>query len=127
MAAIPCFLCVKELKKRTDKNGKPYFVCDPCGVQIFVRGQEGVANLAQLVKTIKEHDFEFRQHTHTLFRIQAILTEIRGVRKEMKTLDSLFDLFAGDREVKQKERTVKLLNKRIETLLAELEEIASRA
>ena len=40
MAKMPCFLCSKELELRRDKHKKPYFVCDSCGVQIFVRGSD---------------------------------------------------------------------------------------
>jgi hypothetical protein len=50
MAVLPCFLCGKKLDQRTDKNGKPYFICDPCGVQMFIRRKQGIANLRRLVR-----------------------------------------------------------------------------
>lgn len=78
VSKIPCFLCVQELTQRTDKNRKPYFICDPCGVQIFIRGRQGIKNLSQLIATLKERDFPFREHAHTLYEIQAVLTEIRA-------------------------------------------------
>jgi DNA-directed RNA polymerase subunit RPC12/RpoP len=121
MAKIPCFLCSSELRQRKDKNRKPYFVCDPCGVQIFVRGRQGIENLAQLIETLKERDFPFREHAQTLHEIQAILTEIRGIKKEIKSLDSVLDIF---REDEDKKRTRALLEKRIEKLLGCLDLIA---
>jgi DNA-directed RNA polymerase subunit RPC12/RpoP len=121
MAKIPCFLCSSELRQRKDKNRKPYFVCDPCGVQIFVRGRQGIENLAQLIATLKERDFPFREHAHTLHEIQAILTEMRGIKKEIKSLDSVLDIFHEDED---KKRTRALLEKRIEKLLGRLELIA---
>ena len=121
MAKIPCFLCSCELRQRKDKNRKPYFVCDPCGVQIFVRGRQGIENLAQLIATLRERDFPFREHAHTLHEIQAILTEIRGIKKEMKSLNSVLDIFHED---EHKERTRDLLERRIEKLLGRLELIA---
>ena len=124
MTTILCFLCGRELHKRRDKNRKPYFVCDPCGVQTFVRGKQGIKNLAELVRTIKEHDFEFRQHTRTLYQIQAVLTEIRGLKKEIDALDGVFDVFANKKEGATKERTRKSLETRIEFLLSKLERIA---
>lgn len=42
MAYLPCFLCTTKLEKRIDKNGKPYFVCNPCGIQLFVRREHGI-------------------------------------------------------------------------------------
>jgi DNA-directed RNA polymerase subunit RPC12/RpoP len=121
MSKIPCFLCIQELTQRTDKNRKPYFVCDPCGVQIFVRGRQGIKNLSELVATLKEKDFAFRQHTDTLYEIQGILTEIRGIEKEIDELKSVFDIVIPD---ERKDRTRELLKQRIETLLGRLALIA---
>jgi len=48
--SLPCALCARLLKQRADKNGKPYFVCDDCGTQLFVRGANGRARLTQLLR-----------------------------------------------------------------------------
>jgi hypothetical protein len=121
VSKIPCFLCVQELTQRTDKNRKPYFICDPCGVQIFVRGRQGIKNLSQLIATLKEKDFAFREHMATLYDIQGILTEIRGIEKEIDALSSVLDIVITN---ERKERTRVLLTKRIETLLGRLDLIA---
>ena len=118
---IPCFLCNQELNQRKDKHSKPYFVCDPCGVQIFVRGRQGIKNLNGLLSILREHDFPFREHNAVLFEIQALLSEIRGIKEEISKLDSLLEVFTDD---EHKERARKLLNKRIETLLRQLQQIA---
>jgi DNA-directed RNA polymerase subunit RPC12/RpoP len=121
MAHIPCFLCSQELPQRKDKHSKPYFVCDSCGVQVFVRGRQGIKNLAQLITTLREHDFPFREHAAVLYEIQAVLTEIRGIKEEINKLDSLLEIFTDD---EYKKRARKLLNNRIETLLGRLQQIA---
>lgn len=56
-----------------------------------------------------------------LNEIQAILTEIRGVKDEIKKLDSLPELSTGDWH---KRRTCQLLDRRIALLLDRLEQIA---
>jgi DNA-directed RNA polymerase subunit RPC12/RpoP len=122
VAKIPCFLCTQELRQRKDKNGKPYFVCDPCGMQIFVRGRQGIENLAELIATLRQHDFPFREHARVLHEIQAVLTEIRGLKKELKKLDGLLNIFSDD---EHKERARELLKRRIENLLSRLEQIAN--
>jgi hypothetical protein len=122
MAKIPCFLCSQELRQRKDKNEKPYFICDPCGLQIFVRGRQGIEHLAQLIATLRERDFPFREHARVLHEIQAVLTELRGVKKEIKLLDSVLNIVSED---EHRERTRELLNKRIENLLSRLEQIAN--
>jgi hypothetical protein len=47
---LPCVLCKQPLAARTDKNGKPYFVCDECGTQFFIRRATGAARLAALLQ-----------------------------------------------------------------------------
>jgi hypothetical protein len=46
--SLPCVLCGRLLEQRADKNGKPYFVCDECGTQFFIRGTSGRERLAEL-------------------------------------------------------------------------------
>lgn len=48
--SIPCTLCGRSLAQREDKNGKPYFVCDECGTQFFIRGIAGKERLAELLR-----------------------------------------------------------------------------
>ena len=124
MAKLPCFLCSQKLRLRRDKHGKPYFVCESCGVQIFVRGRQGIENLRQLMEILDEHDFPFREHARVLHEIQAVLTEVRGLEKELEKLDSALDLLASDRRVEEKARLRDALNARIDNLLSELERIA---
>jgi DNA-directed RNA polymerase subunit RPC12/RpoP len=39
---FPCPVCSASLDVRESKKRKPYVVCDPCGVQMFVRGASGI-------------------------------------------------------------------------------------
>jgi hypothetical protein len=91
-------------------------------VQIFVRGRQGIENLSHLIATLREHDFPFREHARVLYEVQAILTEIRGLKKELKSLDSIFDVLSEDEHT---DRMRELLNARIKNLLSRLEQIAN--
>ena len=126
MPALPCFLCGKQLDQRTDKNRKPYFVCDPCGAQIFVRRRQGIENLSELIKTLRQREFQFRQRSQELFEIQALLSEMRGIKDELQSLDGMFDLFKSEKDKREKERTRESLNEKIDSLLSQLEQIAHR-
>ncbi len=58
MSTLPCPTCRNELEPRTSKKGKPYFVCELCGVQIFFRLQEGIGRLeASLGRAVCGDDF----------------------------------------------------------------------
>lgn len=46
---IPCFLCGDFQKIKLSKTNKPYFICDSCGIQAFIRKTEGVNRLNNLI------------------------------------------------------------------------------
>jgi len=35
---FPCPVCARPLQVKLTKKEKPYVTCDPCGVQVFIRG-----------------------------------------------------------------------------------------
>ena len=45
---LPCPTCFKDLPQRTSRKNKPYFVCESCGVQVFVRFEKGIERLRQI-------------------------------------------------------------------------------
>ena len=52
---FPCPVCTQPREVLTTKKGKPYLHCDPCLVQVFVRGPGGIAEFNRLlVQTSKE-------------------------------------------------------------------------
>jgi len=95
-------------------------------MQIFIRGKEGIENLGELIVTLRKRDLPFREHAVVLYEIQALLTEMRGIKKEIKSIKDEFAPFESERDVADKERTLKLLNARIDNLLFQLDRIASR-
>lgn len=47
---FPCPVCSSPRLVKQTKKAKPYIVCDPCGVQVFVRGPQGIASFNRLVE-----------------------------------------------------------------------------
>jgi transcription elongation factor Elf1 len=50
---FPCPVCERKCLIRISKSGKPYMVCDSCGVQLFVRYQEGLERLIEKITTFR--------------------------------------------------------------------------
>lgn len=46
---FPCPVCGIALQVRQTKKQKPYIVCDPCGLQMFVRGASGIGRFEGLL------------------------------------------------------------------------------
>ena len=121
MAYLPCFLCGASLDKRTDKNRKLYFVCNPCGIQLFVRRHHGIKLLDKLLRDAAKHELPFTHRAEEVYKIQALLTEINGVKEQIERLESQISFLFGDAD---KIRACNLLKTKLENLFKELEQLA---
>jgi hypothetical protein len=120
MQSLPCFLCGRKLEKRVSKSDKPYFVCDSCGIQLFVRRKDGIERLGALLRAAERNSIPFREHAQRLSEIQAILNDIRGTKVEIKKLENETGIIFPDQD---KIRACNSLKTRLETLQVELEEL----
>ncbi len=53
---FPCPVCTDPREVRLTKKKKPYVTCDPCGIQVFVRGPAGIAAFDRLVDRAEGED-----------------------------------------------------------------------
>lgn len=53
---FPCPICGAALDIRESKKGKPYVVCNACGVQLFVRNGAGIRRFEKLIDDASELD-----------------------------------------------------------------------
>lgn len=120
---IPCFLCGIELNERTDKNHKPYFVCDPCGIQLFIRRKAGIERLAILKNNLREAE-NIEKTPYTLIQIRRILFELNGTRSEIEKLNSSISIIFPDENLV---KACKSLKKREQALLLELEMLSGKS
>lgn len=52
---IPCFLCGATREIKTSKKNKPYFICEPCGLQVFIRRDAGIKLLRKFLTARAEN------------------------------------------------------------------------
>ena len=107
------------MEKRTDKNGKPYFVCDPCGIQLFVRRKQGIELLEEVFRNIRRAAIPFRVHAKNLHEIRALIKEIGEVKTEISKIGFFF---LSDEEA----RIRNALKTRLDNLLSQLEQMAEK-
>ena len=120
MQFLPCFLCGAKLEKRTDKNGKPYFICNPCGIQLFIRREHGIGLLDKLLRDAAKNEIPFKHRADEVYQIQALLTEITGVKQQIERLESQITFLFRD---ETKVRACNLLKTKLENLFHELQQI----
>jgi DNA-directed RNA polymerase subunit RPC12/RpoP len=122
MQFLPCFLCGAKLDKRlSKKKNKPYFVCNTCGIQLFVRRDHGIQLLDKLLRASDKNELPFKQRSEELAKIQALLTEINGTKAQIERMEAQTALFFPDSD---KVRACNLLKLKLHNLFAELEQIA---
>ena len=121
MDKIPCFLCGKKLSVRTDKNGKLYLICDPCGSQHFIRRKQGMERLAALGHYFHQEKAGLAERMESLLRVRALLHEVDKLKEDIRRLEFEAGFIFRDEE---KLRARDAVQKRVDFLLAELERTA---
>jgi transcription elongation factor Elf1 len=105
---FPCPVCMDLREVRITKKAKPYVTCDPCGIQLFIRGPAGIAAFNGLVDraasedlwtTLKEMDRRYRlkcQECGSRFWIEPGLIEtsvfdgsLKGFRCPQENCDAV--------------------------------------
>ena len=124
MPFLPCLLCGNKLEKRSDKHSKPYFVCDSCGVQLFIRKKPGIERLDTLLKAVEQNALLFREAAHRVFEVQALLSEIDGTKAQIKKLEDEIGFFFQDEE---KIRARDALKIRLDNLVQEFERLCEQS
>lgn len=111
---FPCPVCGEARDVRTTKNGKPYIVCQSCGVQLFVRYAAGIARFES--QCVSESAPEVRA-PRTAGRAERLVSELTDLRERRAKLTGLF---AGD-DAKQ---AAAVFAREIAALEAELAKLA---
>jgi transcription elongation factor Elf1 len=53
---FPCPVCAQPREVKLTKKKKPYITCNSCGIQLFVRGEDGIAGLDRLLDRAQVED-----------------------------------------------------------------------
>lgn len=53
---FPCCICGEPREVRMTKKAKPYMICDLCGMQMFVRVENGIRRFDRLVADAHQND-----------------------------------------------------------------------
>ncbi len=93
---IPCFLCGKPITVKLTKKDKPYFVCNPCGLQVFVRCKPGILTLKRLLKAIARAGDKFQKLNRSSYqtlslasRLNELQTRLNRVRDNKSLTDHI--------------------------------------
>ena len=91
--SFPCPVCAERREVRITKKKKPYITCDPCGIQVFIRGPAGIAAFQRLINRAEDDDLWTRlEEMERRYRLKCEKCGARfwAERGQVKT-----DLFDG--------------------------------
>lgn len=117
---IPCFLCGNGLEVRTSKRRKPYFICDPCGVQVFIRRESGIARLDKLLRSVSGLTVDVSNAQGGVANLLAQinrLAELKAKLTEVQNKQGLMEFLTGDGSMALAEKAIKKEIAEIETRL----------
>lgn len=106
---IPCFLCGKPIRVKLTKNDKPYFICEPCGLQVFVRCKPGIRILKRLLKTIADDGGKFLNLNQSSFQTLCLVSRLDELNRKLdqvKQDKSLTDYFLSGTESELAEKAL---------------------
>lgn len=83
---IPCMLCGKLLKVRLSKSDKPYFICNICGLQTFIRYGPGIKKLKMLLADLIDNPSNFMTGHKQTLDILALINDIRELKEKLDDL-----------------------------------------
>jgi len=84
---IPCFLCGNQVEVKNTVKGKPYFICDPCGLQAFIRRGQGIQKLKDWMQG-KGELFK-KKSGGLILELISQLEEVKAKLKEVKDNEGL--------------------------------------
>ena len=85
---IPCFLCGIELEVRHSKRDKPYLICDPCGVQIFIRREKGIDLLKGLLNFLSQKETALYGLGVGVPRLFVLINQLEVLEEKRKNIES---------------------------------------
>jgi transcription elongation factor Elf1 len=89
---FPCPVCTDPREVRLTKKKKPYLTCDPCGIQVFIRGPAGIAAFHRLIERAEENDLWTRlAEMERLYRLKCAKCATRFWAEPDQIKTSLFD------------------------------------
>jgi len=115
---FPCPFCGAGLAILLTKRNKPYCTCNPCGVQIFVRGKNGIKRLRKMVNEgvlISATNESASQGINLLNRLEQLKTQ-------RNALEAKQGIFFRDENVAN---AIQLLDTEIQKVEGELAKMAA--
>ena len=114
---FPCPLCADGLAILASKRGKPYCVCNACGIQLFFRGKTGISRLLHMVRRGILIPGKADGAAHGI----ALFDRLQELKSQRQELEGKRGVIFRDSDV---ENAIQIVDAEIETVQGELAKTA---
>ncbi len=114
---FPCPLCADGLAILASKRGKPYCVCNSCGIQLFFRGKTGISRLLHMVRRGILIPGKADGADYGI----ALLDRLQELKSQKEELEEKRGLIFRDSDV---ENAIQIVDSEIETVQGDLAKAA---
>ena len=114
---FPCPLCGDGLAILATKRGKPYCVCNACGIQLFFRGRTGISRLLHMVR----REILIPGKADGADYGIALFDRLQQLKSQKEELEGKRGLIFRDSDV---ENAIQIVDSEIETVQGELAKAA---
>ena len=111
-----CPLCSRPLEVRTDRGGKPYCVCNPCGIQLFIRGKRGFERLRRFLSS----DIAEKMVCGNSWEILLLLNRLEELKAKEGALAAKRGFFNRDKDV---DPALSVVRKEVDSLRKKISEL----
>ena|SRR2546425_4513703 len=94
---FPCPLCNMELRLKISCKQKPYCTCLECGIQIFFRGQAGIARLHDMIKAEEAVILEFSGPARAI----SLYSRLQHLKRQKEALEKKHGRIFRNSDVEQ--------------------------
>ena len=84
---IPCFLCGVSISVRYSKTSRPYFICDPCGLQAFVRREKGIRALNGIIEELNGPGSKIKRRAKDCFELLSLVSQYREIQMQLTGIE----------------------------------------
>ena len=92
---IPCFLCGNGCFVKQTKNKKPHFICDPCGVQVFIRREKGIILFNYLVKNLNHSAIINLEGNNAPYELIGLINNLIRLKEKVKEIEEKKSIFGA--------------------------------
>ena len=96
---FPCPICFGMLEVRHDKNSKPYLICNDCGVQLFIRGKEGIKQFKNLIS-----DYYYKVKSQKLIEL---IDYYERLKEKLSEIEANKPFFGEDKDLNIQAKAIK--------------------